>query len=78
MFSPHECEFADCFARAEVENFDDLKTLGFVSRGPAEEEIRRAIADDDNEAHEVAHTMLVNQTAAGEGGHVSNLTAFSA
>lgn len=73
MFSPHDREFTDCFARAEVENFDDLKTLGFVSRGPAEEEIRRAIADDDNEAHEVAHTMLVNQTAAGEGGHVSNL-----
>jgi len=35
MFSPHEPEFADCFARVKVKNFDDLKTLGCVPRGLA-------------------------------------------
>jgi len=60
MFSPYEPEFADYFAQVEVKIFDDLKTLGFVPRGLKEESVRRAIADDDEEAYKIAQTRLYN------------------
>lgn len=63
MFSPYDSEFAPYFARVEVKDFDDLKVLGFVPRGLAEEKVRSAIAADENEAYKVAHTMLANSPA---------------
>jgi len=34
----------------------------------AGQKVRRAIADDDNEAYKVAHTMPANYSALSEGG----------
>ena len=63
MLSPYEREYADCFARVAVRNYDDLQTLGLVPRGLSEDRVRRAIADDDEETYKAAREMLASQPA---------------
>jgi hypothetical protein len=63
VFSPYEREYEDYFARVSVSTFDDLKTLGFVPSGIAEEKVRRAIATDDEETYKLAHTRVANAPA---------------
>jgi hypothetical protein len=64
LFSPDEREYEDYFARVSVSTFDDLKTLGFVPSGIAEEKVRRVAASDDEETYRLAHTRVAN--AAGQ------------
>jgi hypothetical protein len=64
LFSPYEREYEDYFARVSVSTFDDLKTLGFVPSGIAEEKVRRAAASDYEETYKLAHTRVAN--AAGQ------------
>jgi hypothetical protein len=63
MFSPHDREFADYFGRVAVKTFDDLKVLGFVPRGLAEDKVRSAIAADEEEAYKVALTRTADAPA---------------
>jgi hypothetical protein len=67
LFSPYEREFAGYFARVEVKNFDDLKTLGFVPRGLVEDKVRCVVVVSNRAAYKVAHTMLSNDPVRGHG-----------
>src|SRR6185503_16692718 len=67
MFSPYEQEFVDYFAQVAIKNFDDLKILGFVPRGLQEDKVRRAIADDDDQAFKIAQSRLANSSTGEHG-----------
>ena len=58
LVSPKSPEFIDHFVAVSLTSFDDLQTLGFVPRGIAQETLRKAIVEDDNEGYRMAQTMF--------------------
>lgn len=53
-FTPHNREFAHCFARVRLSAFEDLQLLGLVPRGLPEQALRQAIASDEEQAYRMA------------------------
>lgn len=58
LLSPTSRDFADCFLRVHLRSYEDLQTLGFVPRGLSEENVRKAIAGDDDETYKMAQTTF--------------------
>jgi hypothetical protein len=54
LLSPSNPEFAPFFYQVPLRSYDDLQLLGFVPRRLSEERVRRAIAEDDDEAYRLA------------------------
>jgi hypothetical protein len=53
-FTPERREYEHYFAQVQLTEFEDLQILGFVPRGLAEENVRRAIESDDEQAYRLA------------------------
>jgi hypothetical protein len=57
LISPSDPEFADSFARVQINSYSDLQLLGFVPRKLAEDKVRQALASDDAEVYKLASSM---------------------
>jgi hypothetical protein len=58
LVSPKSPEFTGHFVEVPLTSFDDLQTLGFVPRGIAQETLRKAIVEDDNDGYRMAQAMF--------------------
>ncbi|MEN8133105.1 MAG: hypothetical protein ABFS45_23590 [Pseudomonadota bacterium] len=56
--SPANSEYESCFARVQLDSYEDLQALGFVPVGLAEDDVRRAIEADDDEIFKLANKMI--------------------
>jgi hypothetical protein len=59
-FTPSDRGLAHYFARVELAAFDDLQILGFVPRKLPEQEVRRAIQMDDDEAYKMSASAVAS------------------
>lgn len=58
VLSPSNPEFKPHFARVVLRTYDDLRILGFIPRGLADDKVRQAIAEDDAEVYDLACKMI--------------------
>lgn len=58
--TPSSRELAHHFARVQLTAFEDLQALGFVPRRIAEQDLRRAIGSDDDEAYKMTVSLLAS------------------
>jgi len=72
LLSPAISEFADSFSRVQLNSYADLQLLGFAPRKLAEEKVRHAIAEDDDEVYKLASTMPQSFTRCDCGDQVAN------
>lgn len=61
-FTPSNRELSQHFARVRLTAFEDLQLLGFVPRGLREEDVRKAIASDDDQAYRMAAASISTLT----------------
>ena len=58
--TPSSRKLAHHFARVQLTAFEDLQALGFVPRRIAEQDLRRAIGSDDDEAYKMTVSLLAS------------------
>jgi len=58
VISPDRREYARYFARVKAKSIKDLQNLGLVPRGVGEEDLKKAIAKDDDAALQSARELL--------------------